>query len=71
MLRQFFSIHFQRLRIAGEDRSTWMCFRLYVTVWASVFFSVCFFKKRAHQYSMLLLLLLLSRFSRVRLCATP
>ena len=28
-------------------------------------------QKEKHQYSMLLLLLLLSRFSRVRLCATP
>ena len=45
MLRQFFSIQFQRLWVAGEDRSTWMCFRPYVTVWASVFCTVCFFKK--------------------------
>ena len=28
-------------------------------------------KKEIHQYSMLLLLLLVSRFSRVQLCVTP
>ena len=38
-------------------------FRARVLEWGAIAFSVC--------YVLLLLLLLLSRFSRVRLCATP
>lgn len=41
MLRQVFSVQFQRTWAAGLDPSTWVCFRLCVSVWVSLYNCVC------------------------------